>query len=70
MLGKLIFILILFFFLCKLIKNFYSPYLFIGWCFGGLVAFEMAQLLRSQNQKTAFLLKIKHPKYRITKYVQ
>lgn len=32
-----------------------GPYLFMGWCFGGLVAFEMAQLLRSQNQKTAFL---------------
>ncbi|MEH1902755.1 MAG: amino acid adenylation domain-containing protein [Nostoc sp.] len=32
-----------------------GPYLLMGWCFGGLVAFEMAQLLRSQGQKTAFL---------------
>ena len=27
----------------------------MGWCFGGLVAFEMAQLLHKQNQKTSFL---------------
>ena len=32
-----------------------GPYLFMGWCFGGLVAFEMAQLLHKQNQKTSFL---------------
>ncbi|MDM3846737.1 MAG: amino acid adenylation domain-containing protein [Aphanizomenon gracile PMC638.10] len=32
-----------------------GPYLFMGWCFGGLIAFEMAQLLRSQGQRTTFL---------------
>ena len=32
-----------------------GPYLFMGWCFGGLVAFEMAQLLHKQNKKTSFL---------------
>ena len=42
----------------------------MGQCFGGLVAFEMAQLLRSQNQQTAFLLKVEHTKYGRTKYVQ
>ena len=32
-----------------------GPYLFMGWCFGGLVAFEMAKLLHKRNQKTCFL---------------
>ncbi|BAY84417.1 amino acid adenylation domain-containing protein [Calothrix parasitica NIES-267] len=32
-----------------------GPYLLGGWCYGGLVAFEMAQQLIQQGQKVAFL---------------
>jgi thioesterase domain-containing protein len=32
-----------------------GPYLLAGWCFGGLVAFEMAQQLQAQSQEVSFL---------------
>ena len=32
-----------------------GPYHLAGWCFGGLVAFEMAQQLRQQGQTVAFV---------------
>lgn len=32
-----------------------GPYLLGGWCFGGLVAFEMAQQLHTQGQEVALL---------------
>src|SRR5262245_64086253 len=33
-----------------------GPYLIGGYCFGGLVAFEIAQQLRKQNQEVALLI--------------
>jgi len=38
-----------------------GPYLIGGWCFGGAVAFEMAQQLRTQGQEVAFLGMIDTP---------
>lgn len=32
-----------------------GPYLLAGWCFGGLVAFEMAQQLHAQDQEVSLL---------------
>jgi len=32
-----------------------GPYYLAGWCYGGLVAVEMAQQLLAENQEVAFL---------------
>ncbi|MEG3960427.1 thioesterase domain-containing protein, partial [Microcoleus sp. herbarium2] len=32
-----------------------GPYLLAGWCFGGLVAFEMAQQLQARSEQVSFL---------------
>lgn len=33
----------------------HGPYLIAGWCFGGLVAFEMAQQLQARSEQVSFL---------------
>ncbi len=38
-----------------------GPYMFIGWCFGGFVAFEMARQLRAKGEKVAMLGFIETP---------
>ncbi|NEO43945.1 MAG: amino acid adenylation domain-containing protein [Moorea sp. SIO4A3] len=40
-----------------------SPYHLLGWCFGGLVAFEIAQQLQRQGQTVAFLGLLDIPDY-------
>ncbi len=38
-----------------------GPYYFSGWCFGGMIACEMAQLLREQGEQVALLLLFNTP---------
>jgi len=40
-----------------------GPYHFVGWCFGGLVAFEIARQLHRREQPVAFLCLLDIPDY-------
>jgi amino acid adenylation domain-containing protein len=39
----------------------HGPYRLCGWCYGGIVAFEMAQILKTQGEKVALLALVDTP---------
>ncbi|MBP0021312.1 MAG: amino acid adenylation domain-containing protein [Cyanobacteria bacterium SBLK] len=46
------------------LQGFYQgPYYLVGWCFGGLVAFEIARQLHQRGQRVAFLGLLDMPDY-------